>query len=418
VLAKLRLANVHRFEGQNLQARELVDSIYPHLSKLSEVDSLRAEALKLRLGGNLFKEIDVLKKIYTLFPTRKEIPYEVAEAYYNVCDIKKAIDYYQRALKLDADFARAYNHLGYCYSHLGQHDKALNCFRTYLELDSTANAYDSFGDGLLAAGKLDSAEWAKKKGIEIDPELSYLYWSLIYINLRQGKLKDAEKNIMNYRNYVFDDVSQARAEYFEGLIDYYKGNYSSALVHCERGLSIFSTEDIVTRNHELHWLHAVINVKLGRISTAKDMLSQMKRIISENDINITNYRMGILKYMYHLKALIYAAEENYQQIVSIIGLFDGGLKHKIKDHGNPFDLSFFYTEFADIFLSTTNPNVNYAKGLLEKALLYNPNYPFALYKLRKIHENENNIEQVHTLNERLNVVWSNADEYFVTHLAF
>ncbi|MFX0201550.1 MAG: tetratricopeptide repeat protein [Candidatus Hodarchaeota archaeon] len=157
MLAKVRSAQVFLYGGDRLEAQRLIHEVQPHLPALSRLDSMRVEALGARLEGDIFGEISILQDIYNSFPTRKEFAYDVAEALYEICDIDKAKYYYEKALQLDKNFARAHNHLAYCYSHQGQHEQALYHFRKYVELDSTANAFDSMGDGFMAAGKLDSA---------------------------------------------------------------------------------------------------------------------------------------------------------------------------------------------------------------------------------------------------------------------
>jgi tetratricopeptide (TPR) repeat protein len=176
VLAKLRLAEVLNYGISKVTSKILVSSVHSHLHLLGEIDSLKAEALTARLSGNQRKAISILREIYDRCPSRKRAAFDVAEAYYrNICEINDATEFYQKCLALDKTFSLAHNHPAYCYSHEGLHEKALWHYKIYLKLDTTANAYDSMGDGYMAAGKLDSAIWAKKKGVEKDPRLPYLY---------------------------------------------------------------------------------------------------------------------------------------------------------------------------------------------------------------------------------------------------
>lgn len=47
----------------------------------------------------------------------------------------KAIDYFQKALKIDAQFAFAWDNMGLCYRKLGNYDKAIEAYKKSLELD-------------------------------------------------------------------------------------------------------------------------------------------------------------------------------------------------------------------------------------------------------------------------------------------
>ena len=379
VLAKLRLAGVLQFDGSNARAQQLVQSIHGHLGELSVVDSLKAEALTARLTGKVRREIDILRNIYNRYPTRKEAPYEVAEAYYAICDIKNAVDFYDKTLALDKNFARAHNHLAYCYSHLGEHDKALLHFKKYVALDSTANAYDSLGDGYMAAGKLDSAVWAKQQGIEQDPGLAYLYGALSYINIRQGQLRNAQKAVDNYFANSTAIDNQPNGYFRLALIRYCLKQYDKALVYAQKGRDVFDSMDIVTRNHELHWLLGLLYLQTGRLQEAKRELQQMEDLISANGVSSTNYRMGIYKYALHLNACLAAREGDLATVQEIIKEFDGPIHDKVKDHGSPFDLAFFYTSFGELLQKPPLNRPDLAQKQIDKALKYNANYAPAHY---------------------------------------
>ena len=408
VLAKLRMASVLQFNGSNARAQHLVKSIQPKLSELSIIDSLRAEALAARLTGKVRKEIDILRNIYDRFPTRKEAPYEVAEAYYAICDIKNAIDFYNRALALDNKFALAHNHLAYCYSHLGKHDEALRHFKRYVTLDSTANAFDSLGDGYMAAGKLDSAAWAKQQGIRLDPQLAYLYGALAYIQIRQGKFNDAIQSVEKYLANSPEKDNQSTGYSRLALIKYCSRNYDAALAYAARGRDIFDSNDLVTRNHELHWLLGLIYLKLDRVAEAEAELARMDELIAANGINATNYRMAIFKFAAHLRACLAARAGDYKTVKEVVDLFDGPIRQKIKDHGSPFDLAFFYTEFGELLARPPLNRPDLAAGQFDKALQYNPAYALAHYHLWKL-QIENSEEAKEHL-AAFRTQWKNADE--------
>ena len=95
--------------------------------------------------------------------------YELAESYFHTADVDEAISKYQDALSLDNKYELAYNHLAYCYSWRGDHAQALVACRRYLELDPSANAYDSLGDAYMQGGNYAKAEEMKSKAMQMDP---------------------------------------------------------------------------------------------------------------------------------------------------------------------------------------------------------------------------------------------------------
>ena len=238
ILAKLRLAGAFYFEGSFLAAKNLVNSIRPSLNLLSKIDSLRAEALSARVADKYKREIQILKEIYSEFPSQRTA-YEVAEAYYQRSDIESAIEYYKKALNLDENYSLAHNHLAYCYSHQGMHQQALKHFHLYLELDSTANAYDSIGDGYMAAGLLDSAQLSLENAIKFDPKLFYVYRNLFELRIRQGKFNEAISAADKYIYYTYSPDTKATGLFFKGMVKYCKNELESAKQFCERALQTY-----------------------------------------------------------------------------------------------------------------------------------------------------------------------------------
>ncbi|HDO23808.1 MAG TPA: tetratricopeptide repeat protein [bacterium] len=408
VLAKLRLAQVLTFEGNQVEAQNLLQEIEPHLNQLSYLDALRAKALDLRLKGDLRGQINVLRQIYDRFPARKEAPYEVAEAYYQICDIDNAIDYYQKALQLDPDFARAHNHIGYCYSHLGKHKEAIKHFKKYVELDGTANSYDSMGDGYMACGMLDSAAWAKEQGIKLDSTIDYLYQGLCYIRIRQGRFQEAEQNADLYRQYTHGNQNLANVYFLKALIKYQQRNFRAALDSCKKAEITFDTLDVVTRNHDLHWLMALTYSRLGKWKSFLREKYQIDSLVSANNINATNYIMGIYKYSRHLEAVWQAHKKNLQGVLNIIKEFDGTLKNKIKDHGSNFGPAYLNTSFAEILMRHFPSQKKLIIARLDSALAYNRNYALAHYDLRNLYRRMGDKKEAAQQDKILSGLWQKA----------
>jgi serine/threonine protein kinase/lipopolysaccharide biosynthesis regulator YciM len=408
VLAKLRLAQVLEFDGSYTTAKKMVGEIHPYLGLLSRVDSLRAVALAARLTDDLRKSISVLRDIYRLSPLRRESAFDVAEAYYAICDITNAMDFYQKTLQIDRLFAKAYNHLGYCYSHKGDHKNALDYLRKYVSLDSTANAYDSLGDGYFYAGMTDSASWAKERGIQKEPKLTFLYWAVVFVKLRQGKLIDASKAADSYSAIALASDEQARGYVFRACVNFEAGDYHAALKNLQKARSIFDSQEVSTRNHELHWLLARIGLETNNMQLVENEFREMEDLVTRDSIDETNYRMGIYKYMLHLKAARAAQRKDVAGVVEVVKKFDGPIRDKVRDHTSyPFDLAFFNTSFAEMFM--TLGRLDLAEERLNHALSYNHDYAQAHYTLCKLYEKQGRKDEAQNEWTEVSRLWKDAD---------
>ena len=91
-----------------------------------------------------------------------------------------AILYYQKAIKLDPNFASAYNYMGIVYDFKGNDDKAIECYQKAMELDQS-NAdffYNQMGRVYRDKGDYDKAIEYFKKTIELDPSNDWAYYDL------------------------------------------------------------------------------------------------------------------------------------------------------------------------------------------------------------------------------------------------
>jgi tetratricopeptide (TPR) repeat protein len=406
-LAKLQLARVYKFEASYKMARNVMQSIKNQLRSLSPIDSLRAQALLYWLDGNARQEIDLLRRIYEVSPLDVENAFEVAEAYYYISEVREAMRFYNLALSQDTTFARAYNHLGYCYSCLGEHDKALFHFRKYLSLDSTANAYDSLGDGFLAAGKLDSAAYAKELGIRQDQKLSYLYYQLFFIRIMQGQLHEAGRAAETYDHLAVTLDEKVRGLYLKAVQAYFMKEYNTVIHLARTAFAVYDAQDVATRNHDLHWLYAVSCLALHRENEANQEVRVMEKIIEENQISAHNYRRGIYKYSLHLQAMLAARQGDVNGLLEIMKQMDA-IPEKVKDVQTIFDYPFFCQTFSDLLLQVKRPDL--ALERLKQALALNPWNGFVHFRLWQEFRRRGNSEMAEKHRQLAQQVWAGADE--------
>ncbi len=383
LLPKLRLAKIYHFNGNNTLALDILRIIKASINNLSVPDSIRTVALWNILNGKTRDAINNYKELISYLPAQKEPYYELAEAYFDLRDMNNAITNYKRALEIDPEFTLALNHYAYSLTHIGQHDSALYYFKKYVTLEPSANAYDSYGDGFFACGKLDSAEWAKSKGLALDPNLDYLYTSLAYINIRKGKLKEAENNVNKYLSYQTSSELISTGLTDKAYIYFVNNDFRKALDTCLKAKKIFDSKDLVSRNHVLHWLLAKIYLKTNNSAMLSSELAEMKEIIGEYKIDEFNYNM-IYKFYNDVLAQVHIKKGEIDEAKEIISIYDNEIYNKVKDWSSPFDIAFFNTEIGKLFFETNH--LSLAKERFEKALAFNSNYVTAMEYLKRCDE--------------------------------
>lgn len=377
-LPKLKLAELFHFLRNNQGAKSLVNEIQIDNSILNRVDSLRYRALENKLLGNYDAVIENYKALKSIMPANKEHYYELAEAYFGMREIDQAISNYNQALDIDKEYTLAMNHLAFCYSHIGEHKIALNWFRKYVQLDSSANAYDSYAQGFLSAGVYDSALFYSKEGLKIDPDLQYLNRKICFANLEKGKLKKAENAMDDYINSVNIPALKSWGLGSKAIIYYRNSDYEMVRDTCLKAKTMYDELSLLSRHHETHYLLARSFMMLGDFENADTEIREMEIIIDDYGINEFKYN-EIFKLYKALKFIQYCKEQNMSKIQEIIDLFDGPISDKLKDWTSFFDLAYFNTMFG---IELYGMNLyKQAEQRFEKALEYNPNYHLALFHL-------------------------------------
>ncbi len=269
-LARLLLGEVRVFQNQWDVAQSEILVARDQAGSLTEVDRLRINALLARVSGKPFEERVQLEKLLGLQPHRKEYVYELAESYFHTADADEAAAKYLEALKLDDRYALAYNHLGYCYSWKGDHARALQAMTRYLELDPSPNAFDSLGDAYMSAGEYAKAFDAKRMAVDQDSSLYYAKRTLAFIEILQGRNRDAERRLKRLAAETSDKTQKARFQAALAFLYHRTGRTALAAAACDRGLELMGNARNDAPSDELVWMKGIVELDRQDLPAAHD----------------------------------------------------------------------------------------------------------------------------------------------------
>jgi tetratricopeptide (TPR) repeat protein len=148
--------------------------------------------MKNKFIFNLCLIVMVCFETFAFAQTAKEL-FDEGKILYEEGDYPKAIEYYEKAIKIDPNFAEAYNQLGLTYqANQAKPSEIAWYFKTATEINpSYAEAYENLGKAYYGMGDFDHAEEYCKKALEINPQLGSAQFSLAWIYLL-GKAQPAE----------------------------------------------------------------------------------------------------------------------------------------------------------------------------------------------------------------------------------
>jgi tetratricopeptide (TPR) repeat protein len=404
-LAHLMLGEVLVFKNQWDAAQSEILAARKQSSSLTEVDQVRVEAFLARVFGKPFEEQAHFQRLIGLQPQKKENYYELAESYFHTAEVDEAIVKYKDALSLDNRYARAYNHLAYCYSWRGEHSLALEAARRYLELDHSGNAYDTLGDVYMAAGDYAKAEEMKSKAIQVDPQMYYAIRNLANIEIMRGRNKAAAERLKAFFNSTEEKMQQAQYYAALAFLDYRQRDPASALRMSEQGLKLVGTVQYDAPYDELIWMNGILHLESHNIPAARQALGKLRSILDSNLISAMNYKPAY-KYWIHLLARVLAEEGRNQEAAAEIKEL-AYIKNKLGYWSTPYDRAFFFDEIGQIYEKIKMPKE--AGDAYRDALSYNPHYALAHFHLARMLKTRGSSADARRELESFWAEWHNAD---------
>lgn len=172
--AYLRLGQIDADMDKNSNGKKLLQKARQYSDKLSETDRIRLEVAEAKQADNFPRLLTILEQAVLRMPSDVEIRQDLARTLYHACgDLERGLEHFEIALELDPSRKLLYNDLAYLYAERGDYTTALKYLDTYQELaPDEPNPYDSRGEILINAGRLDEAVVQFQTALEKWPTFS------------------------------------------------------------------------------------------------------------------------------------------------------------------------------------------------------------------------------------------------------
>jgi tetratricopeptide (TPR) repeat protein len=189
----------------------------------------------LKVEGLRGKETIPVKRIEVKQEVDKDHPfaYEILThfnsgvQFYHQRNFLKAIQAYQRVIKLDPTYIEAYNNLGITYQELGDFDRAFEAYRKSVEINPQyEKGYNNLGILFYLQGRNEEALEAFQKALSINPNSIETHINLGVLFKKQGELNKA---IESYQKVLEIDPLLSEAHYNIALLYEQSGNIEIAI---------------------------------------------------------------------------------------------------------------------------------------------------------------------------------------------
>jgi len=175
---------------------------------------------------------------------------------------QKALDYYQRALTLNAKEARAYYGLGSVYVDQRCSSKALDAYGKAIENDPKyVNTYIGMAAVYWDEKLYEQAITQYKKALSLNPADYRVQIWLGRVYLDQKNYTEAIAQFSRFLNHPSQE-GKAFAHAYLGYISFLQNNYQTAIEHSRKALSLMPYQ-LVPRRTSKQWRHALEAEALG-----------------------------------------------------------------------------------------------------------------------------------------------------------
>jgi len=179
----------------------LVMAIFISSCATASIENTNKATAHFKLGVSYLNENNVqpafieFRKAYELNPEDKEVLNAIGIIYLlKFEDYPKAIDFFQKAVNIDPDFAEAHNNLGFAYEKSKKFNEAIESYKKALAnliYRSPEKAYYNLAKVYYRLGKYDDAINAYKEALKRMTDFYPSYYGLALCYNAKGRYGDA-----------------------------------------------------------------------------------------------------------------------------------------------------------------------------------------------------------------------------------
>jgi len=270
-----------------LEIRRMINLAAQYIDRTGIKEQMYIKSRRAHFEGNTTEAITILTEITNRFPDDKMAPSRIAVYNYSLGHYFEAIEYFNRTLEIDSNYAPALNMLAYCYGEIGELDKALAANEKYIELTpDQPNPFDSRGDIFLKFNRWNDAIGSFENAIEIDSSFFSSLYKVACLYLLEDNYDMAEKY---YRLMIKDSNIFTRVNGYNYLsyIHSYQGDFPGAF-ECLRSLPSDRTE-IGNRGEYDYafYQRALLYDEMGMPDSAIAQIDRQYEIIKAHNPNAT-----------------------------------------------------------------------------------------------------------------------------------
>ncbi len=263
-------AMAYLFAGRtNQEFRKNLAKAMTLVDKVSPGEREWILAAKEQADGNLVGQKGHLEQLLKLHPTDKRVHSQIGNYYLSIGDDTTALQHFTQSVKLDKNYAPAYNNIGYANITLGKYADAEAAFKTYIKLiPKNPNPYDSYAELLMKTGKYDESIIQYNKALATDPTFLNSYRGMGNDYAYKGDYTKAQESYQRMFDKATDDGIRNQALLSATNTYVAEGNMDKALEMNERRRMLAEKAGDVQAQIGIQTVAGIILLESGKIDDA------------------------------------------------------------------------------------------------------------------------------------------------------
>ena len=257
-------------KGLNLElgTSEITDIESDETQSVEAYESFSRGMINLRTGSrdSLDRAIHYFEKAAELDPNYAgawaalSAAYDLKGGFLSIPELSyKAVEFAQKAIKLNPKLSHAHQFLGGAYNTLGRYDEAIESISEAVRLEpNNAGARGSLARAYwIGKGMIEEAIVELERAVSINPQAGYSYLQLVFLHTLVGNYTRAEaaaKHAIELQEkYISgkEGLQVVGAHTRLGYCYYRQGRYDEAIEEYERELEFLKTSDHALRERSL-----------------------------------------------------------------------------------------------------------------------------------------------------------------------
>lgn len=214
-----------------------------HADHASESEALLIRAFDAGVKGEADQQLTLLEQLVELHPNDERALNALGIAYQGRQRYDEAIEQFEKASEIDAEYSPPYNQLGYAQRSAGDYAAAEAAFKRYIELlPDDPNPHDSYAELLMKMGRHDESIAEYRAALEIDPDFNFSYIGIATNQMLKGEGDAARTTLQELYDRAPDSGIRRAALNARATSYLHDGNTEAALAALEEGRVIAQNE--------------------------------------------------------------------------------------------------------------------------------------------------------------------------------